>query len=187
MRPLLVLSLFTASALMACVNQDPAPLFLQTSYQVRCLDCTPVTTDNLARTVAALDGESGFSVACSAQRSGKDRLLSFSGTLIDPKHESNNYSLKIIQANLDKSDPGAGCRVVITEGANTYESHCTGGDPTPDEPCQITKLKAANGIVTGKLLCNNIPNRTDANTTRYVVKPSTTSPADFEVDGCVGL
>jgi hypothetical protein len=187
MRPLLVLSLFTASALMACVNQDPAPLFLQTSYQVRCLDCMPVTTDNLARTVAALDGDGGFSVACSAQPSGNDRLLSFSVALIDPKHESNNYSFKVIQAKLDKSDPGGSCRVVVAEGANTYEGHCTGGSPTPDEPCQITKLKDVNGIVTGKLLCNNIPNRTDANTTRYVVKPGTTTAADFEVDGCVGL
>jgi hypothetical protein len=187
MRPLLVLSLFAAPALMACVNQDPAPLFLQTSYQVRCLDCMPVTTDNLARTVAALDGESGFSVACSAQPSGKDRLLSFSVTLIDAKHESNDYSFKIIQADLDKSDPGAACRVVVTEGANAYEGHCTGGDPTTDNPCQITKLRDDHGIVKGNLLCNNIPNRTDANTTRYVVKPSTMTPADFEVHGCVGL
>lgn len=187
MRPLLVLSLVSTAALMACVNQDPAPLFFDMSYQVRCVDCMPVTTDNLARTVAALDGESGFSVACSAQQVGKNRLLTFSATLIDAKHESNNYSIKILQANLDKSDPGAGCRVVVGEGANTYEGLCTSDTPTPDQPCQISNLKDDNGIVKGELLCNNIPNRTDANTTRYVVAPGSTKPATFEVHGCVGL
>jgi hypothetical protein len=187
MRPLLVLSLVVAPALAGCVQQDPSPLFLDLSYQVRCIDCQPVATDNLPRTIAALDGEGGFSVACSAQLSGKDRLLSFSATLIDAKHQSNNYSIKVIQADLDKSDPGAGCRVVVAEGANTYEGRCTSGDTTTEKPCQITKLKVDNGVVKGKLLCNNIPNNTDANTTRYVVKPSTTAAADFEVHGCVGL
>lgn len=188
MRRLLV-CLVAAPALLAvtaCVRQDPAPLFVDMTYQVRCVDCTPRSVDDAPHAIAALNGEDGFAVSCRVQRPGKDRLVSFSATFKDAKHSDKNYSIKIRQADLDRADPGAGCLVDIAEGANTYEGTCTSGDPADDKPCQL-KLSAKDGIVKGSLFCVNIPNRSENSLTRHIVSPDSTDPASFEVHGCVGL
>jgi hypothetical protein len=174
------------AALTACVTEDPPPLFVDVDYQVRCVSCSPRTADDAPHAVAALDGEDSFRVGCSAQHPGKDRLLTFSATYIDMKHPSNEYSIKVLQLDLDKTDPGAGCRVVVGEGENTYEGKCTSDTPTDDAPCQV-KLKVKDGIVKGSLLCANIPNSSEASLTRHIVKPGTEQAAPVEVRGCVGL
>jgi hypothetical protein len=188
MRRLLAFCLVAAPVLTACVNQDPAPLFADIAYQVRCVDCTPRAMDDSPHMVSALDGDSGYKVACGATRPTKDLAITFSATFIDAKHPSTNHSIKILQADIEsKTNPGAGCRVVVSEGSNTYEGKCTSGSPTDDQPCQVKFKPVAQGIVKGTLLCQNIPNNSEATLTRHLVSPGTDKPASFEVDGCTGL
>src|SRR4029077_11887286 len=97
MRRLLAFCLVVAPVLTACVNQDPAPLFADIAYQVRCVDCTPRAVDDNPHTVSALDGDSGYKVACSGTRPTKDLAITFSATFIDAKHPSTNHSIKILQ------------------------------------------------------------------------------------------
>jgi hypothetical protein len=179
MRRLLASCLVAVPALIACSNQDPAPMFVEVSYQVRCINCSPRAADDSPHAVTALDGENGFHVSCDIEQPAKDRLISFSV-------QNGNYAIKILQAALDKPSPGTNCSVVVIEGSNTYRGACTDGSPTADEPCQV-KLGVSHGNVTGTLLCENIPNDSDATVMRHVVKPGTDQPTAIEVDGCSGL
>ena len=184
MQRLLVLCLYTVPALLACEQQDPPPHFIDVAYQVRCIDCMPLTTDDPTRDVLAIDAEDGYEVACSA--SGSKPLVTFSVKHPDAKKGSDNFELRVIQASLASKDPGSSCVVRVTEGDNTYEGKCTADDPTADEPCQLS-LKRDGSSLTGKLLCKRIPNRGTTELTRWVVKPHSMDALKFQVDGCEGL
>jgi hypothetical protein len=184
---LLVLSGLLLPVLLACNEENPAPLFLDIDYQVRCLDCEPRAPDSLRHNFATLDGEQGFTLLCSTADQGGDRLLSFSATYLDPEGaESKNFSIRLISANLDANDPGNGCRVVATEGGNTYEGHCTAAEPSGDDECQV-KLDVEHHTVVGSILCEKFPNRSTNEVVRYLVKGGSDKPADFVFEGCKGL
>jgi hypothetical protein len=187
MRRLLALSLVFAPVSLACATSDPAPVYVSINYQVRCIDCNPRAADDSAHTITALDGADGFDVACTTQQLAKGRLVTFSANLVDSAHPSKNYGIKILQADVEKSDPGSSCRVQVVEGSNTYEGRCGSAAPSADVPCQLNKLKVSNGVVTGKLLCDAIPNRNDSSVTRYLVAPGSTDPISLEVHGCPDL
>lgn len=190
MRPspfLALAALCHAACLLAgCAEEDPAPLYVQTEYQVRCLGCQPQAVDDRARVVQALDGENGFTIECSTNDRGGDRLVTFSAIYTDPEQESRSHSISIAQAALDGDDPGSSCTVTVTEGANTYEGRCTGDDPTEERPCRV-ELSAEGGVVSGTVLCEGIANRSAAMVTRHVVAPGTEEAVEFEVHGCLGL
>ncbi len=183
MRRLLLLSLSFAAFPLACVNSDPAPVFVDVSYQLRCIDCEPRAADDSAHTINALDGENGYSVTCNVDRRGKDRLVTFSAGVSDSTHPSKSYAFKIFQADVDKSDPGGSCHTEVVEGSNTYDGPCSSGDPSSDWPCQL-KLKLKNGVIKGTVLCNAIPNHNDSTLTRHLVDPGTMDPVSFEIHGC---
>lgn len=185
MRRLIVLALAVASS-PACTEHDPPPLFVDVDYQVRCIDCQPLAPDDAARSVQALDGEAGFRVECNVARREGDRLVTFTAAHGDEESPRNNYSFGMLQANLDSSNRGSGCRVVVAEGNNTYEGRCTSGDPDSDQPCRV-ELEVEDGIVLGTVLCEGVPNKNTAMFTRHVVAPNSQSAARFEVHGCRGL
>jgi hypothetical protein len=184
MSRLLVLCLCAAPALLACAEQDPPPHFMDVTYQVRCVDCQPLSMDDKTRRVLAIDGENNFEVGCTANGSGP--LLSFSATHTDKDNKDNNYSIQVLQASLASRDPGKSCEVRVTEGSNSYSGKCTEDAPTEDSPCQV-KFHRDDQNVTGSIFCKRIPNRNTAELTRWVVKPGTTKPFTFQVDGCEGL
>ena len=171
------------SCALGCTEDDPAALFIDFNYQVRCIDCEPRSNDDPARDVHAVDGEDGLTLTCSAIDRGGDRLVSFSIEHTDPKTGGVDYSFSLDQANLDSSDPGAGCRVNVKEGSNSYEGNCTGKEATEDEPC-IVKLEKAGDGVTGSLHCVHIPNKAQPTIQRYIVAGGKESAAKFEVTGC---
>lgn len=185
MRRLLVLA-FAAAFSSACTEEDPPPLYLEVDYQVRCFDCQPVAPDDAVRRVQALDAQDGFRVECNvAERSG-GRLLSFTAAYTDAEASRNNYSFGVFQANLDEANPGSACRIVVSEGSNTYEGACTASEPSDDEPCRL-EVEEADGIVMGSVLCEHVPNRNAATVTRHLVAPNSESAARFEAHGCRGL
>lgn len=185
MRRLLALAIVAVLPL-ACSEEDPPPLYVDVDYQIRCIDCMPLAADDEVRRIQALDGEAGFRTECNIARREGDRLITFEAAYTDPDEARNSYSIGIVQANLDASDPGGACRVVTAEGNNTYEGKCTGGDPTGEEPCRV-ELEAEDGIVMGSVLCEHVPNKNTSMFTRYLVAPNSESPARFEVHGCRGL
>lgn len=171
--------------LIACSEEDPAPLFFDIEYQVRCGGCDPVSADDPERDIRALDGERGFAVACSTMERGGDRLATFSAVFTGDS-ASDGFGISVTQVNLDSKEPGPSCRVSVTEGINRYDASCTADEPSAESPCQV-KVDLDDGVITGRLRCDNIPNRSSSVLTRDVVAPGTNEPAEFEVQGCSGL
>jgi hypothetical protein len=184
MRRLLALSLWAAPTLLACAKEDPPPQYVDIAYQMRCLDCQPIASDYSAHDVTAIDGEGEFDVSCRTR--GSKPALTFSVGHIDQKHESDSFQFRIVDASLTRGDPGGGCHVTVTEGNSTYEAPCTGGKPTAEKPCQL-ELKQADGVITGSILCRNIPNSLTPEIVRSLVKPGSDTAAKFELHGCESL
>jgi hypothetical protein len=175
------------ASLSGCTEEDPAPLYIDVRYQVRCIDCEPRAPDDPVRDVELLDGELGFTVECSVVQRGDDQLLNFRAAYIDDDRPSSNFSLRMEQVTLDDNDPGPDCRVTVAEGANSYRGECTTEEPDGAAPCQID-LRVEEKIVFGEVFCDGVPNRTNAMTARHLVAPGTEDePAEFELHGCTGL
>ena len=184
MRRLLALSLIAAPTLLACAKEDPPPQYVDIDYQMRCLDCQPIAPDYSAHDVTAIDGEDEFDVSCRTR--GSKPTLTFSVGHEDQKTESNSFSFRIVDASLSRGDPGASCHVTVIEGNSTYDGDCTGGVPSVDKPCQL-ELKKDNDVITGSILCRNIPNMLSREITRNLVKPGSDKAAKFELHGCEAL
>ncbi|MDH5674337.1 MAG: hypothetical protein OEZ06_19585 [Myxococcales bacterium] len=184
-RPPGFVALFACLALSACNDKDPAPLFFDMAYQVRCVDCTPRANHDPIRDIETLDEESGFSVRCVATRQENgERILTFETHFSDPEGKADSYSIRVDRANLDANGPGNSCSVTVVEDANTYEGGCTGGETGGKTPCQVI-LSEEGGIVEGSLLCTDIPNANNGMLSRHVTKPlSNDAPAHFVVHGC---
>jgi hypothetical protein len=175
-----------AACTIACADEDPPPLYVETDYQVRCIDCEPRAADDVVRHVRALDGQDGFRVECTVTEREGDRLLTFSAVYTDPERPNRSYSFGVVQANIDAADPGGSCRVTVSEGNNSYEGDCTADSPNDEEPCEL-QLELEDEIVIGSVLCENVPNKNTAMITRHLVEPNGDEPAEFEVHGCRGL
>lgn len=175
-----------SAGLSSCTSLDPAPLYVDMNYQVRCGDCMPRSADDLARDIKTLNGENNYIVACDAASQGGKRQLSFS-VQHPGEHASDGYKFSVAQALIDGKDPGSSCKVRVIEGGNTYVGGCTSGAPSSENPCQLT-FKLDGSIVTGTIWCKAIPNGANNTSVRDVVTPYTMNkPIPFEVDGCTGL
>jgi hypothetical protein len=182
----LVFALVLASNATACTEDDPAPVYVEVDYKVRCLDCTPRAQDDPVRNISALDGERDFTTRCDVARRSGGRVVTFEAVHSDPGNSARNYSFRVSQVPLDGS-PGVGCSVRVVEGSNRYEGRCTDGEPDADRPCQV-EVEVEDGIVTGSVHCVRIPNTANASVHRYVTAPrSAGRSASFEVHGCDGL
>ncbi len=184
-----------------CSNTDPAPVYIDLDYQVRCLDCEPRSPDDPKRVFALLDGDLGeepdsfYELRCHANTVGKHRVLTFSAKYTSPTNDSKDHSFKVAQVEFEGDDPGSNCNVEIREGSNHYKGKCGGDAPlsTADVPCQIA-LAVENGILNGTLRCVDLPNESLKTSTRHIVRSDRADPmadddkpATFEFDGCTGL
>ena len=172
--------------LLACSEEDPAPLFFKIDYQVACIDCEPRAMNDPARAIRGLDGERGFAVSCRARQQGGDRIVTFSAVHRDTSNPSSNYGITIDQVNLDSGDPGSSCLVSVIEGNNTYEGVCAEDEPDENAPCAVD-IELDGEVIQGSIYCARIPNRSTTMITRHVTAPDEDAPADFEVQGCTGL
>jgi hypothetical protein len=186
----LCLALLLGLGVVGCNDEDPSPLFVDLQYQLRCLDCMPISQDNHVHDIALLDGELGIDAECAVRSEGGERQVSFSLIAINEEHDDLSYSLEVVEARLG-DDPGPDCLVQASEGSNSYGGPnfgaCTGGDPTDDEPCQV-KLELDGDVITGGILCHHVPNRGERSFMRHLVLPFTEDkPAPIEIHGCSGL
>ena len=190
MRWLLLVAVTVSAA--SCSSTDPAAVFIDFDYQVRCLLCEPRAPDDPKRQFMTLDGDNGYNVDCHVSTVGKDRVLSFSA-VFDAASTSMDHGIEVLQAAYESKDPGSKCLVRVREESNRYVGKCTGGDPTADEPCQV-KIDVKDGIVTGTVFCKDIANEGIESSKRHIVlsdqpdpKANDLVPATFEIHGCTGL
>jgi hypothetical protein len=172
----------------ACSTDTTPTVYVDLAYQVRCLDCQPRSADDPQHAIKVVDGEDGYSLACNVKKVSGARRVTFSVSHLDVTQSSTDHAFKVSLGNIDADDTSLPCDVNIVEGANTYEGACT-SDPPSDQtgPCQA-KFSVKDGVISGGLYCNNIPNQANLTTTRYIVSPgSMTDPAAFKLYGCTGL
>ena len=170
----------------ACKSEDEPPVYLDTNYQVRCLDCEPRTPDEPEREIAALDGEFDFKFECAVTKVGGKRSMTLTAAY-KPNSTDDRYGFRITRGEIDKEEQSEECQMQVLEGANTYEGGCTGDDPSEDRPCKVT-FKPSGEIVKGTMYCHQITLEGAPANYRYLVAPgSTDSAAKFEVHNCPGL
>ena len=56
----------------SCSSTDPAPVFIDIDYQVRCLICEPRSPDDAKRQLMVLDGDQGYQVDCHVSTVGPE-------------------------------------------------------------------------------------------------------------------
>jgi hypothetical protein len=176
-----------ALSLAACSSESTPAVYMDLSYQVRCLDCEPRAADYPERMIKNVDGEDGYALKCEVTQTAGARRVTFSSTHLDPKASSTDHVFKISLGNIDRDDAEHPCEVKVIEGANSYVGAGTSDPPSDAAPCQA-RFSVKDGVITGGVYCDNIPGEVDATTTRYVVAPATRSdPAAFKLYGCAGL
>jgi hypothetical protein len=180
------LSLLLAS-LSSCTSFDPAPVYVQMDYQMRCIDCQG-SSDHAAHNIKALNGEKDLSLECSVTQQGSARLLSFS---LLSGGEGPSYELEVSQLRLDGKGTGDACRVTVEEGGTLYGGKmlgkCTPDEPTMDNPCQI-KVDVDGDIIDGTIYCKQLTAAGNTSIWSHLVDPfSSSDPAVFELRNCTGL
>lgn len=179
-------------AVTSCSSTDAPAVFIELDYQVRCLICEPRAPDDAKREIMTLDDDQGYQVDCHVSTVGKDRVLSFSA-VYDAPDSVMDHSIELLQAAYEGDDPGSKCLVRVREKSNRYIGKCTGGDPTPDAPCQV-EVHVSDGIVKGTLFCDEFANEAIKSSKRHLVISDASDPdapdlvpATFEIHGCRGL
>jgi len=170
----LFLALVLGLSVAACTEEDPAALFADVSYQVRCLDCEPRTADGPERDLAVVDGD-GASLRCESN-----------GGLVSLEIETEDYAFKIMNARLG-NDPGSQCEVRVKEGINEYRGFCKPEGSDDEQPCEVELTADGSGFM-GRVFCSQIRHHLTASLFRYVVAPGTNDePAEVVASGCAGL
>lgn len=184
--------LMAVVAVASCSSSDPAAVFVDVDYQVRCLLCEPRAPDDDKRQIEALDGDMGYAADCNIVASGKNRVLNFSLNY-DTDGDAKDHSLQVSEAPIGDAGPGSKCLVRVKERANTYVGGCTDGEPEPDAECQV-KAEIEDDVVKGTIFCDEIPNDNIASSKRHLVLSDRLgsdhddlTPATFELHGCSGI
>ena len=167
-----------ALALISCNKEDPAALFADVSYQLRCLDCTPVSADGPKRDFSVTNGQDGTELRCSV-----------SSGLISLEIYGEGFKLNILDTR-PGDDPGNRCEVQISEGGtgNEYRGGCKAVGSSATPPCEVELIRDGEGSFNGTVECQGIRHRVTAAATRHVVAPGTSDkPAQVSVQGCAGL
>jgi hypothetical protein len=178
-----VLSLLAVFA--SCTSETTPIVYIGMTYQVRCLDCQPREPDPNPRDIRAVDGEAGYNLDCSVNKSGSTRRVTFSA-----EHQSTDvarkYLLTVRGARIGGEESEGPCEVRVVEGDTTYVAACSTDEPTTERPCQVN-VSERNGVLKGDLYCNKMPSNASLSQVRYVVAPYTEDPVDLELYGCAGL
>lgn len=169
----------------ACTSDTTPVIYVDLSYQVRCLDCDPRAPDSAARRIKAVEGELGLKLECRARSIEGTRRVTW---LSDHRRQNSDdsYMLSITNLNIEGEESEGPCEVAITEGPNTYKGACGSDDPTPGRPCKVS-VDVEDGVVRGEVYCDDIPNEVTNSLTRYLVAPVSREPATFQVYGCRDL
>ncbi len=180
-RSLLSLVLVLPGLLLGC-GEDPPPLFADIVWHVQC-KCYGMCSGIDPHDINNIDGEDGHDISCSVYESGGNDVLTFTAS------KGTEYSIEVRGAQLTSggSVAGAGCRVRVEEGGNTYEGVCGSSQPSEAQPCRVYDVvidedEDGNPQISGKLLCLELPATSDSTRRREVSAPN--SPIDTSMDMC---
>src|SRR5688500_1593258 len=100
-RSLVALAAFALIA--SCNEEDPAALFADVSYQLRCLDCNPIAPDGPKRDFSTTDGQNGTELSCRG-----------SGGLVSLEIVGEGFTFKVLDAR-PGDQPGNQCEIQVSE------------------------------------------------------------------------
>lgn len=173
---------FVVGLATGCTELDDPPVWVEFDYQVRCVDCVPKSFNDDPHNIGALDGDDGLNVTCTSEGDKITVQVTY-----DQDGTDEDWGFRLDSADVSEGGPGNGCTITVRESASEYRGACTADAPTTEAPCQV-KLTHDDYLVSGTILCENIPNRVEKTVTRHVTKPgSDTMPFAFEVQNCEGL
>lgn len=170
-----LLALAALAFIASCNEEDPAALFAEVDYQLRCLGCTPVSPDAPKRELSVVNGEGGNQLECFA-----------TGDRITLRISGEGYGFDIVDA-LVGDDPGNQCQIRVIEGANEYRGYCKAIGDSGSNPCEVELTRSGSGF-DGTVECHNIQHKNNASWTRQLLAPGTMDkPATISAQGCSGL
>lgn len=183
-----VLTLGLFGLVSGCPSNDPAGVYADIQYAVRC-EMMGMCPGTVQRDINGFNGEGALRVTCRVTDSGDQRILNFSAA------SGSSYGITITNASFPRAggSPGAGCSVTVTDGPNTFTGTCGGAAPSAAQPCQIssvaftTEVETGSPLITGQMLCEGLPNRADATRVREVTGPAAAGgPLTFNIYDCTG-
>ncbi|HBQ14999.1 MAG TPA: hypothetical protein DEF51_29020 [Myxococcales bacterium] len=202
MRSVAFASILLALGIAGCGDPNAGALFADIQYATRCeMAATPHCGSPVNRDICGIDSGDPCTpdapnpqLSCNIQESADGtRTLEFNAS------QGSGFALTIIQAIFapgSTSAGGAGCRVVLVEGANRYSGACGASPPSEAQPCQITSVRfyddEGNPTVEGALYCEGLQNTANPTLTIEVTQvgsgpgPAMT-PGRFRLANCAGL
>lgn len=171
--PRSLLALAALAFIASCNEEEPAALFADVAYQLRCPNCSP---DGPKRDFSVVDGQDGTSLSCNVSAGA------FTLEIVN-----EDFTFKILDA-MPGDDPGGQCQVRISEGSgNEYRGGCKKVGGGGDRPCEV-ELTASGSGFTATVECHGIKHNLNQTLFRDVVAPGTDDePAAISVEGCAGL
>lgn len=179
-----------ALTLLGGCGDDESPVFLEMAWRVGCGSAI-ACVEGPAREVDNFDGSDGHNISCGLTKTSDRQTLTFIVIKDDYRFEVRNA--QILQGT--SAVLGETCIMTIEEGGNTFTGNCgpeppsascvdNDGNTECEQPCQINNVSTNDGI-SGRILCNGIPLRSDRLVQRIVADPSSdTEPVRFQVDNC---
>lgn len=138
------IALAAGSALSSCGTNTPPPVYVEVTWQVRCLrfDGTPMTsgcTEPPVRAVYGYNGTDQQRVACSIAETGMIRTINF--TAAGRGADGVAFSIGLSNASIPTTGgtPGGACSFTFSDG-NIYTAPCGGAEPSPAQPCQVRNI-----------------------------------------------
>jgi hypothetical protein len=182
------IALAAGSALSSCGTNTPPPVYVEATWQVRCLrfDGTPMTsgcTEPPVRAVFGYNGTDRQQVTCSIRESGANRTINFraAGQGADGVAFSIGLANAIIPAG--GGTPAGACNFTFAEG-NTYSAPCGGLEPSPAQPCQVRNIEFGeldgSSTMQVDVYCIEAPATADSTIHRGATLPGSGSGQEME-------
>jgi hypothetical protein len=132
------------SALSSCGTNTPPPVYVEATWQVRCLrfDGTPMTsgcTEPPQRSVFGYNGTDQQQVACSIREAGAVRTINFRA--FGRGADGVSFGLTLANASIPAAggSPSGACTFSFNED-NVYSAPCSGVEPSMMTPCQVGNI-----------------------------------------------
>jgi hypothetical protein len=120
--------------------------------------------DDPDRQVTVFNGQADHRISCQVELlpGGVQQRFSFDIEL------ARQYRMQLLSAIVPRdggSIMGTGCRMLVSEGVNTYSGNCGASVPSEDQPCQVNGITFGTSMdgypqATANVLCRNARNET---------------------------
>lgn len=188
MRPVIAAASFAlvGLALSSCGTNTPPPVYVEASWQVRCLrfDGTPLMgcTEPAQRDIFAYNGDMQQRVTCQIREMGAVRTINFTAA---GRSEGVAYSISLQNASIpaEGGAPSGACTFSFSDG-NTYSAPCGPAEPTAAQPCQIRQIRfgefEGSPTMQTEIYCVEAPATVDSTIHRGATLPGSGMGQEYE-------